>query len=502
MEIKMQTPYRLAFENYRAPVLSTEMIAQQLNDYVVPAITECFVNIINMVKSDFSIKNSVDAFKKREIAAEFTKLDTIITKRFGIPFKHIATTTKTSYAVFVLAPKINGILDRFIKEEYDYFKDYISTVDIKNTPSEQMISYDDQPDELTVNWIKGIDELEKTMNTTGVVVDLKKAYVHNYPQTATNFVMCDVYENIINYNWNANYFTAFLLHEIGHSFTATEYTYRTVRNTSVLLDSIQTTVMKQNKPLKEALLLAYSKAYGDVASKKLQNKNVVTVIVASAEAALFEFDAFSKSMYNAIDSEQLADQFSGRFGMGAYLAEALSNDNAIYYASKNQYQIEMLMSHGNIMLLIYMLALLTTGKLLLSGYIVIGGVIAYLLFKVVSIIFDAMSVAGEPPTARTYDDDKTRMIRIRHELVRQIRSYDLDKATIKVILERLDILDKIIAITPNNTKDGIINSIYLFFRKRNFIGKQLLEYDQFEQLIETLMENNLHVASAKIKSTL
>jgi hypothetical protein len=103
---------------------------------------------------------------------------------------------------------------------------------------------------------------------------------------------------------------------------------------------------------------------------------------------------------------------------------------------------------------------------------------------------------------RTYDDDKTRMIRIRHELVRQIRSYDLDKTTIKVILERLDILDKIIAITPNNNTDGIINSIYLFFRKRNFIGKQLLEYDQFEQLIETLMENNLHIASAKIKSTL
>jgi hypothetical protein len=492
----MHKPYNLAFESELIPVLSTEMIAPQLNDYVVPAITECFTNIIDMLNK-YNIKNSTEAFHKREIAAEFTKLDTIITKRFGIPFKIIATTT-TAFTIYVVAPKTNSVINRHIEEEYDEIKKYLSEADTKDTPAKQITSYDDEINEVIVNWIKGMDELEKAMNTTGVVVDLKKAYIYNYPQTATNFILCDIYNNIINYQLSAEHLTAALLHEIGHAFTITEYNYRTVRNTSVLLDTIQTTVLKQNKPLKEALLLAYSEAYGKDAAKKLQNKNVVTVLVASIEAALFEFTAFSKSMYDAIDSEQLADQFSGRFGMGAYLAEVLDK---ITKTTMSTFKITLLMSLAVFLSIIFVFIFLITGSVVFAGSTALGWLVTTTITYVVSTIFTAISAAEEPASERTYDDDKTRMIRIRNELVREIRSYDLDKATIKVILERLDILDKIIANTPSET-DGVINSIYSFFRKRNSKGKQLLEYDQFEQLIEKLMENNLHVVSAKIKSTL
>jgi predicted Zn-dependent protease with MMP-like domain len=503
MEIKMQTPYSLAFENDSvSPVLSTEMIDPQLNDYVVPAITECFTNIVKMVHK-YNIKSSVAAFKRPEIAAEFTKLDAIISKRFGIPYKHIATKS-TAYAVFIVAPKIDSILKRNIEELHDELKDYFDDTEIKDTPPDQIISYDHEFNQVLFNLVKSIDELEKAMNTTGVVVDLKKAYIYNYPQTAINFIACNIYTNVVVFKWNAKHLTAVLLHEIGHSFTMTEYTYRTVRNTSVLLDSIQTTVMKQNKPLKEALLLAYSKAYGNDAAKKLENKNVVTVIVASAEAALFEFDAFSKSMYNAIDSEQLADQFSGRFGMGAYLAEALSN---VYVLNDKYYKIMLIMSYMNVMIFVYINVLfnfgaIDAGKFKLAGYLAIGAVIVYMLLQVIAIFLYAILTSGGLTLERTYDANKTRLIRMRHELVRQIRSYDLDKDTIKMVLDRLDFIDKIISSMPDDDKNGMFNRIISFFRTHTSEGKRLYEYDQFEQLIETLMENNLHVVSAKLKSTL
>jgi hypothetical protein len=492
----MHKPYNLAFESELIPVLSTEMIAPQLNDYVVPAITECFTNIIDMLNK-YNIKNSTEAFHKREIAAEFTKLDTIITKRFGIPFKHIATSF-TAYAVYVVAPKTNSVLNRTIEEEYKNVKQYLNETDTKDTSAKQITSYDYEVNEVMANWKKSIDELEKTMNTTGVVVDLKKAYIYNYPETSTNFVLCDIYNNVFTYKLNANHLTATLLHEIGHAFTMTEYNYRTVRNTSVLLDSIQTTVLKHNKPIKEALLLAYGKAYGTDDAKKLQNKNVVTVIVASIEAALADFTAFSESMYNSIDPEQLADQFSGRFGMGAYLAEALSNINNITLAA---FKVELITSLAAFLTMGFIFMLLITGSIAMAGSVILGWIATGVLTMVISIILSGMLAAGGVTLERTYDENKARLIRLRHELVRQIRSYDLDKTTMKMVLDRLDILDKIISDTPDDTS-GVTNSIFNFFRTHTFKGKQFLEYDQFEQLIETLMENNLHVVSAKLKSTL
>lgn len=492
----MHTPYTLGLESDSVPVLSTEMIQPQLNDYVTPAITECFTNIIDMVNK-YSIINSVDAFNKREIASEFTKLDAIITKRFGIPFKHIATSF-TAYAVYVVAPKTNSILNKNIEEHYNEVKKMLSGTDTKNTPANLITSYEHEADAVMANWKKGMDDLEKTMNTSGVVVDLKKAYIYNYPESATNFILCDIYNNIINYKLTAEHLTAILLHEIGHAFTMTEYNYRTVNNTSVLLDSIQTMVIKQNKPLKEALLLAYSKAYGTDAAKKLHNKNVVTVLVASVEAALSDFTAFSKSMYNNIDAEQLADQFAGRFGMGAYLVEGLTNLNTV---ARDMYQMEMIMSMAMSITLGFIYLILISGNVIVAGVGILAVVAFTMLFMGIGIILDAMLSSGGLTSERTYDSDKVRLARIRNELVRQIRNYDLDKSVIKMILERLDIVDKIISETPNDT-DGVVNSIYSFFRNHTSKGKKLSEYDQFEQLIETLMENNLHIASAKIKSTL
>lgn len=476
--------------------LSLEMIDPQMNDYVVNAIKDCFDELSAFIK-DNSINNTYSLFDNRDAYTIIKKLDIIISKRFGINFKHTGT-TMTEYGALTVPPKNFSILNTDIEEIYQNTTYYLKMKGLKDSnalPTEEIKNSDYNHTDMLFRWKKSMDALEKAMNTTGVVIDLKKAVIYGLPDTYHVFLTADFCSLVNELELDSDELTAVLLHEIGHAFTHIEYSYRTVNNTSVLMDTIKENVERHNKTYKESLLLAYKELFKEV-PVTLEKANTVTVVLATVERFIKEHNYINDSLVASTDSEQLADQFAGRFGMGAALITSLTK---IYKKYPDQ-QWYVTMASVN---LVYALQIFAVGLIsgVGTGVILATVTISVLLLSILSMITYSIfsyTTGGNVAVVKTYDDNKQRLIRVRNELVRNIRSSKLDNNVIKDLIAQVDSVSLIINALPDEKPMFIDN----FFQTMTTKGKRMLELQKLEQITESLMENDLHIAAAKIKTLL
>jgi len=267
----------------------------------------------------------------------------------------------------------------------------------------------------------------------------------------------------------------------------------------VLIESILDEVGRSKGPL-DAIKLGYQKTFDD--GKLDDTTNVVSAAVGVTDKYLDELRDHGGNTYGRKDSERLADQFVARFGEGVALVSALDKLNEIKYQPVRVRVI----STGLVMLQIYVIGLVV--GILLPGlgitvasivtimatqliWYAILGYIVYSLFTMVSAIFDR-GINTEFP----YDSPKRRVLRIKNELVRQLRTSDLDKESTTAILASIDTL----LLSASSLNDNNETTIYKFigsFFNYSTDQNQMRDLDNF---VNDLMNNDLHTMASKLKN--
>lgn len=471
-------------------VISNEMIATQVDDPVLLKIETCFDNLKTRVIELGAISNS-SLYHDKIISAELEKLDKIIADRFGINFKHVLSDSM-SYGIYTSPPKNFNVLNPEIEEVYE---DVDSWYGNSNTKALDKIKFFERDYEsIMKRWLNSVDALEKTLNASGVVVDREKAKITGLPKDYVLFIIMDLNGFINRYNQTSKNFVAISLHEIGHGFTHIEDSVRTVKNTKIILDAISDSLLKKNKSKKEAMLIAYEKAFPSKKAEldKLKSKNTAVVSLTLANEYMKECVGFNPTNRASVDSEALADQFVSRFGLASELADSLA---MIYDKDKHAVLKAYCQAAGSLGLIYFIWVFVITNMLMTALTV---GFMASLLFVIVSflmsIIRSVVNVGGLLED-KVYDENKKRLQRLRNDVVRQIRTSNLTPELTKQLLSDLTSLDKIIKTLPDDNI-GLFNT---FMRKFTSKGKILSEYNAIEESIEFLMENDLHAVSAKFK---
>ena len=479
------------FDNFEpGGKLTTEMIAQQQNDYVVPAIKEVFEEIISNIK-EYDLKSAKKVFLNRKNKPLITKLDSIISKRFGISLQHTFS-TGSGYAVWTIPPKNQNILNKDIVEVSKAVDEYTKNADESNTHSDvkNIRNADTQMMSIMNKWKKSMSVLEKELNTNGVRIDLEKAVVYGLPKDYVVFLTCDLNIMVNEIGMNADELTAVLLHEVGHAFTHLEYSYRSISNTSVLLDTIKDASDK-NRTYKETIKLVYEEVL-DGNGSDLDDANDITATIKLADEYIKNSVGMIPTPHSGTDSEQLADQFAGRFGLGKDLATGLEK------MTKRFPEITEFSAHLTMAVIagvyVFIFALIMAAGIAGAFMIALETALTIMITGFLGSFIGSLLSAGGVNTAKTYDDSYQRLNRVKNEMIRRIRSENIDKAIKKQVLAELDSVTELIKKVPVSNPTFSDNLIRLVSSR----SRRLANMKEIEQVVENLMENDLHASALRI----
>jgi len=469
------------------PVLSTEMITEQVNDYVVKELTNQFT-----ILKSYCLDNDISG--KKIFTNKYTKdvlnrIDDILVARFGLKTKHIYG-KGIGYGIFTAPPKSLNTINRDILDNYTNMKEYIDIVmKGKDVPADSVNDVHRDEDALIANWVKSIDSIDSTLNGKGLHIDLNKAYIKGLDKDYLLYIAADFDMLFKNVDLSPEELTSVLLHEVGHGFTHIEYSYRSVRTTSVIADAVKD-ITVNNGSTKKNLQLAYGKLGGT--DNKISEANTMSATIMVIDSYIKStLDLDVNNTHSATDSEQLADQFAGKFGLSGALSTSLAKMESIGL------NIDIDMTNEEIITLslstVAILILLPATTVTLYGLIIAGSILmAYIIDFIIG-----LWTGGDARYGVTYDDRQRRQQRIRNEMVRRLRNTKLPKDVMKQQLTSIESIDKVIAnLQPYEDTLGIGERLGRILFAKN---RKAIEAKELDQLIEDNMENDLHVLAAKLK---
>lgn len=479
-----------------------EMIEHQHNDYVVSALNELFEDLIQNVKASKSIKKASDLHKDANCLNILNKIDYTLKERFGIETKFVSIDDSMNFGVFVSNPKdVDVLQNEMFSETMSELKVAIEKYNLTeaNTKAKREVQdismwTMDGKDNLSLiyNYRKSIMSLRDKLKTSSIIIDKKKAKIIGLPNDFIAYLQHDLVAFIKKLKCTAEELTSIVLHEVGHAFTYIEYSYKSVTNTSVLVDTFLDNLDKKNKTPKDSLILAYEKVSKDTSSD-YKTKDTATAVIYMLDSYLKENRfTLTGSAHPGIDAEQLADQFAGRFGVGQHLVSGLEKMrdtfNNVGGCNALLFGIWILLSGA--MAIILAIQGMIVGAIV-TGIFIFVEILSMLIFK------DPFSDDNDPGYAAKYDDAKRRYERIRNESIRRLRSNpSASKADINAIVSNLNKIDEILKTVPE-TKVTLIDKLFRMFSSST---KHKLEIRTIERMIEDLSENNLYLASAKLQS--
>lgn len=476
---------------FNQEVLSTEMIMVQQKDKSVEEVTKLFESIVEKSKR-FDISSGYDFFKNKEIYKDIKNIDKVITKRFGINFHH-SNLENIGYGMFSAPPSNYNVLYENIEDVYKWLGgalgkdnrglDEITEKDVGGKETIKDRVRDGKS--FTYWWWRSIRSIDNTLVNGKIKIDLEKATMKGLGDDYNIFLVCDLHLLIKGLYLTPRQLTAVLYHEIGHAFTHIENVYRTVKTTTNVIDSIKDVVDKGGDTRK-AIEISYKKDMdGD---KDLSTMSSSKAIIEVMDKYMTKTNTINKNnTLQASDSEQLADQFASQFGLSTELSFALDKFNNFTILPNIRYKsgvASILLLYG-LMLFIFLFDVFIL--------VTITMVLQYIFTFVFTIIYRLVDNDGSRSAETTYDNNKDRQQRLRNNLVRVLRKSDLPKEEIKKIILDINAMDKLIKKTSVNDTVGLLIDKLPWNRKK-------VDFTKMEQLIESLSENNLHVATAKLKT--
>lgn len=338
-----------------------------------------------------------------------------------------------------------------------------------------------------------IDEQEKILtisNNEKGWIDLKQAkvggvfskYEHRlYLNAAFMFMVREL-------NFNEKDATAIVLHELGHLFTNLEFSDRLERTNQVLASLANNLRTKSSKEQRSYLLKQLSKDLNDGELKNLENENNRLILGVTIFRRYVQFvkSQLPNDIYNHTSNEQLADNFTARFGYGKELILAMDKINTLVGEPEKIRAMRVFNAVGSFIVLFSTMGL-SIASIFLGCFL--APLFTLLLLAVV------LNYAGEANKEFEYDDIKIRYKRIRQQYIEMISQLQLSKAELKDVIDNVEVMDKIIkdTVVYRTLWDKIANVVF----SKNRHAKADIE---LQQLIEDLTHNDLFLASAKLQT--
>lgn len=452
---------RKLFSDIEDKNISTEVISYQ-NDIFGKQLEEVVEKIYNkLLEKD---EESIFSRNKKiiSIKPETDILVKLIYDRLGLKVKFIIDDIFIPAAIIPFYANANHVL---LREDY----------------RGQLEKYDNNHKKI-FKIIKDREEVKGTVN-------IDKARVGGIFSEFENLLFINFHQLMITNKLSIQETTAVILHELGHGFYACEYSNRLEETNQVLSNCLKELFNDKDK---KDLVYVYKeiKKINDNVSESdiddiINGKNIIPsfklfkLIIGSVETQL------RNKKYNESSFEQLADNFSNRFGYGRSLVAALQK-----------------LTGYNRILAYFSLFSNTIGQIgitILPIIIAISPIelpikIIFSVYVMVCLIIVYYSI-GEGGKDYTYDNINRRYTRIRNDLVEVLKSGNIDKEIRSNILENLNDIDEAIKSSPIfETFITKILNISLSFNRR---AKSSINEQQF---MEDLVSNDLFIKSEKLKT--
>lgn len=468
--------------------IATEAIHPQINDPVITKMLDIIANLREAYKNnDYSYSNSLERYRK--------EMSKTITDRFGFNIEMMyldENTNEIAYTYPIVLRPVNAIsgysveLVEALQEALNEYSKEDIDKSLNHTVEDRMVSEGDWT-KLALSYAKSMEAYTDIKKMAAIDIDLKKAYVHNFPKDLTGYIGFNL--NLLRPipgNPNAEItdkeLLAIIWHELGHNFSSIENTYKGVRNTIMLTETIRDEMLKKNRSKEETIKIIYKKMTGKVDKG---NELLDTTYNLMIEQLAGEYMTFSD--LSVSDNEMLADLFSARFGLGGECVSGLTKIQESWggYHTFSK-QILNLVTVFGITTGITALGIFTGGLVLgaIAGVFsgLIGGILNY--------------NKGYTWYQFRHDIDYERLRRVKIDLIRQIKNHNLSTNNKKDLLELLDQTEKLFNVIPEPTESisSVVNRMF------DSVARTVFNQKRAEKLYETLLDNELHAGAARLQT--
>jgi len=432
---------------------------------------------LDMIKTKRQITNE-QFMTMRPTKETLLEIDTILLKRFGINFKHIAG-TGMGYAVTPIQPKGVNVLAGDINKKIESLQEF--SRDAKYKDKHDIDSFKGNVKTVFKNVLASHRELSTALATRNVQIDLKMAKIRNLPSAFHCYVLLDIVD-LREHNLSPLEMIATLLHEVGHAFTHISESYRTTNIIESLTEAM--TEFDDHDNHKNYKLMN-ERIFGG--EQVLNEDDGLETVILKSQKKILNIKLNPNSGEEFVESERMADQFATRFGLGKPLVSALHKLHRGMEESRDNSTTASVMVV--IALKILILGIIISSFPLLLEVIFIGlfGLLAGMFFGRLMI---GLLIGGEKNHAKVYDIEKRRYIRIKQDLIRQLRTVNMPKELKQEKVRDLHEIENTIKTLPDQ---GFVDK----FLESVPWHRASTKNAEATRRMEENIDNNYHVLSAE-----
>lgn len=304
-------------------------------------------------------------------------------------------------------------------------------------------------------------------------IDRKKARVSG---AFSEFeVTMGITRGLVSDKFEGKEIAAIILHELGHIFTYFEYLGTNITTNYVLQHVSRSLMETRETKRKYEIIKEGSDALGievddPEALTRTQNETVVQTVLLR-EVVKEQYSELDSKTYDMTAWEMLSDQFSTRHGAGRSLVTALDKMYRRFGVPEHLTTPQFLMTEA-FKVLMFIISIPLTFML-----------VPFLLLVVID------------PNEDLYDKPKSRVLRIRRDMVDALKDTDQDKQYLAQVVQDIEVIDRIEE--EMEERRTLLELIWSTLRSKSRHNYQQLK---FQQELEMLVNNDLFVKSAKLKS--
>ncbi len=334
--------------------------------------------------------------------------------------------------------------------------------------------------------IKDQNKLLKEFDQKKGSVNLEKATVDGIFSQYDHPLYLNFYTLIELYKMSSAEITAIILHELGHAFYACYYSDRTDRTNQILASIVRHLNNTETGDI-EYIYREASKISSNIKKEEIDKmiNGPRTVASASFFKVVSEIvrSQTVNDTYNETAFEQRADNFASRFGYGKSLILSLEKiSTGLDEKSLIVRTFVHLTSTVSTLILCFLLGV----SILAANFL---GIIIFGFYT--TILF---TLSREDIRDYTYDDLKIRYLRVRQDIIDQLKEIKDDKEVVKQMLDNIYTIDEAVKSTTVVRTFPAIVSNFIFSGARQAV-KSIHE----QQFLEALASNDLFVKSAELR---
>lgn len=440
-------------------------------------------DIVELRSSYDKIEKYAKKIKKSMLEKELRNISKILSHRFNFTITVQNLSMKDFKLSSIIMPNLNYKTLNIALEDID-------SLFPKKQFSETLWNTTASISETSI--YKTLNNITNSIREEKISIDLNKAKVHGLYNS--NFIINIDFLKTIVLQTEPEDVTALIMYEIGRIFTYIEYMTTTTNNTLTLLDTFIYERFNNNKDVVESLTISMEKTNPNYTVKH----NSIRILEEIDTYIINTFNIRNDKSSILKDFKRGGDIFATRFGLGDSLAKLLAlraTDGVIAVSGDDittNAMIDIIIEMMAILLFILTMIFLLVVGLLFAIVYFLYKIVKYILSFILKSILNVFSTLfGVNDNAVGYDVVLIRLDKIKLELIRELRTLELDKESKNIISEQVDYVKDVIKGIKSN-----VDSL----NKYGYIPNSLDEELKLDDIIESLEESEVHLYGVKFEN--